>query len=149
MLKEFEQIVLTADIPDEGVKAGDVGTIVHIYPQGVAYEVEFFSPAGNTVAVATVENYQARPANPDDVKPRTVEYNWAKDGIAVLTLTNPKKRNVLSSRTLAALEEWLGWIANDPHARVVVIRSEGPRLQLRPRPQRAGQPRRRGLHRRF
>ena len=126
MLQEFEQITLTADIPDEDLKAGDVGTIVHIHPQGVAYEVEFFSPAGNTIAVATVENYQARPATPDEIVPRTVLYNWAKDGIAVLTLTNPEKRNVLSSRTLAALEEWLDWIAKDPDARVVVIRSEGP-----------------------
>ena len=126
MLQEFEQITLTADIPDEDLKAGDVGTIVHIHPQGVAYEVEFFSPAGNTIAVATVENYQARPATPDEIAPRTVLYNWAKDGIAVLTLTNPEKRNVLSSRTLAALEEWLDWIAKDPDARVVVIRSEGP-----------------------
>ncbi len=126
MLQEFEQITLTADIPDEGLKAGDVGTIVHIHPQGAAYEVEFFSPAGNTIAVATVENYQARPAAPDEIEPLTVLYNWVKDGIAVLTLTNPKKRNVLSSRTLAALEEWLDWIAKDPGARVVVIRSEGP-----------------------
>ena len=126
MLQEFEQITLTADIPDEGLKAGDVGTIVHIHPQGVAYEVEFFSPAGNTIAVATVENYQARPAAPDEIEPLTVLYNWAQDGIAVLTLTNPRKRNVLSSRTLAALEEWLDWIAKDPEARVVVIRSEGP-----------------------
>ena len=126
MLQEFEQIVLTTDISDEGLKAGDVGTIVHIHPQGVAYEVEFFSPAGNTVAVATVENYQARPASPDEVEPLTVDYNWVQNGIAVLTLTNPEKRNVLSSRTLAALEEWLDWIAKDPDARVVVIRSEGP-----------------------
>ena len=126
MLQEFEQIVLTADIPDEDLKAGDVGTIVHIHPQGVAYEVEFFSPAGNTVAVATVENYQARPANPGEVKPLPVLYNWAKDGIAVLTLNNPERRNALSARTLAALEEWLDWIAKDPDARVVVIRSEGP-----------------------
>ena len=126
MLQEFEQITLTVDLPDEGLKAGDVGTIVHIHPRGVAYEVEFFSPAGNTIAVATVENYQARLSTPDEVEPLTVLYNWVQDGIAVLTLTNPKKRNVLSSRTLAALEEWLDWIAKDPDARVVVIRSEGP-----------------------
>ncbi len=126
MLQEFEQITLTADIPVEGLKAGDVGTIVHIHPQGVAYEVEFFSPAGNTIAVATVENYQARPSTPDEVEPLPVLYNWAQDGIAVLTLNNPKRRNALSSRTLAALEEWLDWIAKDDAARVVVIRSEGP-----------------------
>ena len=126
MLQEFEQITLTVDLPDEGLKAGDVGTIVHIHPRGVAYEVEFFSPAGNTIAVATVENYQARLSTPDEVEPLTVLYNWVQDGVAVLTLNNPERRNALSSRTLAALEEWLDWIAKDPDARVVVIRSEGP-----------------------
>ena len=126
MLQEFEQITLTADLPDEGLKTGDVGTIVHIHPRGVAYEVEFFSPAGNTIAVATVENYQARLSTPDEVEPLTVLYNWVQDGVAVLTLNNPERRNALSSRTLAALEEWLDWIAKDPDARVVVIRSEGP-----------------------
>ena len=67
MLLEHERIVLTADIPEEGLKAGDVGTIVHIYPQHAAYEVEFFSLDGNTVAVATVEREQARAVTRRDV----------------------------------------------------------------------------------
>jgi hypothetical protein len=32
MLKEHDRVVLTADVPAERLKAGDVGTIVHIYP---------------------------------------------------------------------------------------------------------------------
>ncbi len=56
----------------------------------------------------------------------TVDYNCTQDGIAVLTLTNPNRRNALSSVTLAALEQSLDGISNDPAARVVVIRSEGP-----------------------
>ena len=126
MIEEHDIIALTSDLPEHSLKAGETGTVVHIYPRGVAYEVEFFSPAGNTVAVATVEKAQARPAAPEEIEPLTVHYNWVQDGIAVLTLTNPEKRNVLSARTLAALEEWLDWIAKDPDARVVVIRSEGP-----------------------
>ena len=126
MVQEHDIIALTSDLPEHSLKAGETGTVVHIYPRGVAYEVEFFSPAGNTVAVATVEKAQARPAAPEEIEPLTVHYNWVQDGVAVLTLDNPKKRNVLSSRTLAALEEWLDWIAKDPDARVVVIRSEGP-----------------------
>ena len=126
MIEEYDLIALTEDLPEHGLKAGRTGTVVHIHAEGVAYEVEFFSPAGNTIVVAYVERAQVRPATPEECEPLTVDYNWAKDGIAVLTLTNPKKRNVLSSRTLAALEEWLDWIANDPDARVVVIRSEGP-----------------------
>lgn len=30
-IKEHDCIVLTADLPDEGLKAGDVGTVVHIH----------------------------------------------------------------------------------------------------------------------
>ncbi len=126
MIEEHDPIVLTSDLPEYELKAGKIGTVVHIFPGADAYMVEFFSPAGNTIAVAYVDGAQVRPATPEEIEPLTVDYNWAQDGIAILTLTNPKKRNVLSSRTLAALEEWLDWIANDPEARVVVIRSEGP-----------------------
>jgi hypothetical protein len=41
--------------------AGDVGTIVHIHNGGAAYEVEFITLTGRTVAVATVEASQLRP----------------------------------------------------------------------------------------
>ena len=127
MIREHEHIVLTDDLPDDGIKAGKVGTVVHIYPRRAAYEVEFFSPAGNTVAVATVERNQARPAAPDEIEPLPVLYNYVDpDGIAVLTLNNPEQRNALSARTLAALEERLDEIARNPDARVVVINSKGP-----------------------
>ena len=125
MIREHEHIVLIDDLPDDNLKAGEVGTVVHIYPQHSAYEVEFFSPAGNTIAVATVERTQARPATPAEVKPLPVLYNYAQDGIAVLTLNNPERRNALSSHTLTALEERLEEIAADPAARVVVIRLRG------------------------
>lgn len=48
------------------------------------------------------------------------------DGIAVLTLNNPSKRNALSSPTLALLKEYLERFEKDSAVRVVVIRSEGP-----------------------
>lgn len=53
-------------------------------------------------------------------------YELTSEGVALLMLKNPERRNALSSQTLFALEEKLGEIANDPDARVVVIRSEGP-----------------------
>ena len=67
MLDEHSRVVLTDDIPAEGLEAGDVGTIVHVYSGGKAYEVEFFSLGGKTVAVATVEANQLRAVNNDDV----------------------------------------------------------------------------------
>ena len=48
------------------------------------------------------------------------------DGIAVLTLNNPQKRNALSSAVLLALKSHLERIKDDPAVRVVVLRSEGP-----------------------
>lgn len=60
MLREHDLIALTTDLPECALKIGDVGTIVHIYPRSIAYEVEFLSD-GNT-AIATVLPTQARPA---------------------------------------------------------------------------------------
>ena len=48
------------------------------------------------------------------------------DGVAVLTLNNPAKRNALSSDVLAALQSRLNSVEHDPSVRVIVIRSEGP-----------------------
>ncbi|MGA2246351.1 MAG: DUF4926 domain-containing protein [Verrucomicrobiota bacterium] len=60
MIKEHDRIVLKAAIPAERLEAGDVGTVVHIYADGAAYEVEFTTLEGNTAAVVTVEATQAR-----------------------------------------------------------------------------------------
>ena len=55
MLKEHERVVLTRSKSGDGLEAGDVGTIVHVYPDGQAYEVEFVALDGHTTAVATLE----------------------------------------------------------------------------------------------
>jgi hypothetical protein len=67
MFEEHAQIVLTSDLPDEGLKAGDVGTIVHIHRQGEAFEVEFSALEGKTIAVATALASQVRPVTDKDV----------------------------------------------------------------------------------
>jgi hypothetical protein len=54
-MKELDLAVLTRDVPDHGLARGDVGTIVHVYPSGHAYEVEFILASGETVAVLTLE----------------------------------------------------------------------------------------------
>ena len=60
-IKEHDRIVLTADLPGEKLTAGDVGTVVHVHRDGKAYEVEFVSLDGETVAVVTLERAQVRP----------------------------------------------------------------------------------------
>lgn len=54
MIQMFERIVLTQDIADTILKAGDVGTVVEVYDNGAAYEVEFFALDGSTIAVETI-----------------------------------------------------------------------------------------------
>jgi predicted transcriptional regulator len=61
MIKEHDRVVLKTAIAAEGLEAGDVGTVVHVYKDGLAYEVEFTTLDGKTAAVATVEAAQVRP----------------------------------------------------------------------------------------
>ena len=50
MYRELESIVLTRPFPEHRLVAGDVGAIVHIYPETAALEVEFVTAGGDTVA---------------------------------------------------------------------------------------------------
>jgi hypothetical protein len=67
MIKEHDRIVLTTDIPAEKLRAGDVGTVMHLYNDGRAYEVEFVTLDGKTAAVVTLEAEQLRPVNPREI----------------------------------------------------------------------------------
>lgn len=66
-IKEHDCVVLTKKLPEERLEAGDVGTVVHIHKDGAAYEVEFVTLAGRTVAVATVEASDLRPVGERDI----------------------------------------------------------------------------------
>lgn len=66
-IKEHDCVVLTADLPSEDFKAGDVGTVVHIHNAGAAYEVEFTTFGGKTIAVATVDAAALRPVGERDL----------------------------------------------------------------------------------
>ncbi len=63
VIKEHDRVVLTADLPAEKLTAGDVGTVVHVHRAGKAFEVEFVSLEGETVAVVTLECAQVRPVD--------------------------------------------------------------------------------------
>jgi len=66
-MKEHERVVLKAAVPAEGLEAGDVGTVVHVYRDGLAYEVEFTTLVGKTAAVVTVEAAQIRPVGKREI----------------------------------------------------------------------------------
>jgi Domain of unknown function (DUF4926) len=63
MIREHDRVVLTAPVPEERLEVGDVGTVVHAYEDGKAFEVEFTTLDGQTAAVATVESSQVRPVS--------------------------------------------------------------------------------------
>ena len=66
MLQETDMAVLTVDLPEHGLKAGDVGTVVLVHgPQG--YEVEFMTLDGETVAVTSLQASQVRPISTREV----------------------------------------------------------------------------------
>ena len=53
----FQDVILTADIPEHGLCAGDVGTVVEhhvVAGKEDGYSVEFFDMTGQTVAVVTL-----------------------------------------------------------------------------------------------
>lgn len=65
----YEDAILLVDIPDEGLVAGDIGTVVerHDVPgMETGYSVEFFDLLGNTVAVVTVPASSLRRPAPGD-----------------------------------------------------------------------------------
>jgi len=67
MISEHDCVVLTEDLSAAGLVAGDVGTVVHVHKGGAAYEVEFVTMTGRTVAVTTVSASQLRPVSRHDI----------------------------------------------------------------------------------
>jgi hypothetical protein len=55
MIREHDAVVLTRDILERPLRAGDVGAVVAVYDVGRAYEVEFVTGDGRTIAVLTLE----------------------------------------------------------------------------------------------
>jgi len=61
MITEHSLVVLNDDRSADGLNAGDVGAVVHIYGEGKAYEVEFIDGDGSTIALLTLEPSDIRP----------------------------------------------------------------------------------------
>ena len=67
MIKEHDFVVLGSAVSEEGLVAGDVGTVVHIYRDGQAFEVEFTTLEGKTAAVITLDASQVRPVGQREI----------------------------------------------------------------------------------
>lgn len=57
--KALDTVVLNKDMPDAGLKKGDLGAVVQVYePDGL--EVEFITAAGKTEALVTLNERDVR-----------------------------------------------------------------------------------------
>lgn len=54
MIQELDPVVLACDKEEHELKKGDIGTVVYIYKDAVAFEVEFVTGDGETIAVLTL-----------------------------------------------------------------------------------------------
>lgn len=61
MIRELDTIVLSQDLDEYGLKQGDIGAVVHVYNNDAAYEVEFVTGEGETVALLTLTPQDIRP----------------------------------------------------------------------------------------
>jgi hypothetical protein len=64
--KKLEIVVLAQDIPEHGLRTGDVGTVVEIY-QGGGLEVEFVRGSGITQALLTLTERNLRKIDSHDL----------------------------------------------------------------------------------
>ena len=67
MIEELDSVVLTHDVDENGLKEGDVGAVVHRYPEGKAFEVEFVAAGGKTIAQLTLEESDIRPISSSEI----------------------------------------------------------------------------------
>jgi hypothetical protein len=67
MIKELDSVVLTKDLSEDRLRAGDIGCVVMIHGNGAGYEVEFVTLTGETVSVVTVPPSAIRSVRPKEI----------------------------------------------------------------------------------
>lgn len=67
MIRELDTVVLARDVETHGLKRDDVGAVVHCYEDNQAFEVEFVTGAGETIAVLTLARQDVRPMGRADI----------------------------------------------------------------------------------
>jgi hypothetical protein len=67
MIQELEDVILTCDLPEQGLARGDIGTVVLIHEKGKGYEVEFATLDGETIAIVTLTADHVRPSKPKEI----------------------------------------------------------------------------------
>jgi hypothetical protein len=66
----LDTVILSRDLPEHGLKRGDLGAIVELYGSD-GFEVEFVTASGRTVALLTLSTADVRKAAEVDVTTKT------------------------------------------------------------------------------
>jgi hypothetical protein len=70
-LKRYEQVVLRVDLPEDGLKKGDVATLVDLVPgppgTGEGAVIEVFNALGQSICVTSVRAVDVEPLSADEV----------------------------------------------------------------------------------
>ena len=64
--KELDIVVLNRDLPEHGLRSGDLGAVLQIYGPN-ELEVEFVTASGRTQALLTLSVRDVRPVGDEDV----------------------------------------------------------------------------------
>jgi hypothetical protein len=64
--RELDTVVLVHDHPERGLRAGDLGAVVHVHA-AAGLEVEFVTASGHTKALVTLAASDVRPVRDDDL----------------------------------------------------------------------------------
>lgn len=64
--KLLDTVVLDRDLPEHGLRRGDLGAVVEVYPPN-GLEVEFVTASGKTAALLTLSDADVRPGGEHDV----------------------------------------------------------------------------------
>lgn len=67
MIAELDIVALVHDLPEYGLKTGDVGTVVLCHGDQ-AFEVEFVTFGGDTIAIVTLDKKEIRPVAPGEMQ---------------------------------------------------------------------------------
>ncbi len=64
--EELDNVVLNKDLPQHGLRKGDLGAVVMVYEPD-AIEVEFLRVSGQTQALVTLQLDDVRPVGDEDL----------------------------------------------------------------------------------
>lgn len=64
--RELDTVVLTRDVPEASLRAGDLGAIVQVHDDD-SFEVEFVAASGRTQALLTLRSDDLRTVRDDDL----------------------------------------------------------------------------------